>query len=258
MRRVVMIIAIVILAATAGYYFFIITKSRQQKLSNTSKSESNNRIIDTSTAENLDFTNPKKSAHYETNTPAHGEILAGVPINVVIDFNFDLASPSEIKINMNGKDFGVGNTVIDDGGLSMRRAMKNDAPDGIYSVFYNACWPDGSCHNGSFQFAVNRSLSSDFSDLTNNPEVTIDMNSLQFSDEKIRISNGTKVTWNNLENVAHFINTNPHPAHSYYPVMNSRSIGQGESFSVTFNEAGIYLYHCSAHPLTMRGYILVE
>src|SRR3990167_1793893 len=44
---------------------------------------------------NTSFSNPKKSAHYESNTPEHGSTLAGVPINVVINFNFDLAVPSE-------------------------------------------------------------------------------------------------------------------------------------------------------------------
>ena len=43
---------------------------------------------------------PKKSAHYESNAPEHALTLAGAPVNVVINFNFDLAKPSEIKIGI--------------------------------------------------------------------------------------------------------------------------------------------------------------
>lgn len=60
------------------------------------------------------FSTSKKSAHYESNTPEYGTTLAGVPINVVINFNFDLVNPSEIKIEKDGKDYGVGETVIDE------------------------------------------------------------------------------------------------------------------------------------------------
>ena len=44
-----------------------------------------------------------------------------MPINVVIDFNFDLAAPSEIKILTGGKDYSEGETVIDENKLAMRR-----------------------------------------------------------------------------------------------------------------------------------------
>src|SRR3990167_10810379 len=54
------------------------------------------------TITNNQFQNPKKSAHYESNTPAHGATLAGVPINVVIDFNFDVAENSRIEIHYFG------------------------------------------------------------------------------------------------------------------------------------------------------------
>src|SRR3989344_7049455 len=71
-----------------------------------------------------EFGNPKKSAHYESNTPEHGSTLAGVPINVVINFNFDLAKPSEITIEKDPStgsgqaEYGVGETIIDEDKLS--------------------------------------------------------------------------------------------------------------------------------------------
>lgn len=181
------------------------------------------------TSSEFSFENPKKSAHYESNTPAHGSILAGVPTNVVIDFNFDLAAPSSISIKSDGKELGTGNTTIDDNKLSMRRSMDNQAPDGLYTVAYKACWPDGSCHDGSFQFAVDRARAANFTDLRGQKEVTIHMSEIKFSPANIRISKDTKVTWVNDDSVDHFVNTDSHPAHTYLPGMNSRSLAQNAS-----------------------------
>lgn len=204
------------------------------------------------------FDNPKKSAHYETNTPDHGLILAGVPINVVIDFNFDLAKPSSIKIQKDKKDYGIGETIIDDNKLSMRRNMDPASPDGLYNIEYNACWPDGSCHDGHFQFAIDKSLSAGFTDMINQKEVQIKMSEIKFKPQNLKISKGTKVTWVNDDDVEHYVNTDSHPAHTYYLPQNSKSLAKGESFSVSFEESGIYLYHCSAHADTMSGNILVK
>lgn len=208
--------------------------------------------------EQLTFVNPKKSAHFESNTPAHGAILAGVPVNVVVDFNFDLAKPSSIKIAKDGQDFGVGETVIDDNKLSMRRKMDTSAPDGIYTVNYNACWPDGSCHDGNFQFAIDRKLKERFLDQTSQKEVMVKMSQIAFQPQSIRVSKGTKITWINDDSVEHYVNSDSHPAHSYFKEQNSKSLKKGESYSVILPEAGIYPYHCSAHASQMSGNILVE
>lgn len=206
----------------------------------------------------VSFATPKKSAHYESNTPAHGAVLAGVPINVVIDFNFDLAKPSAISIKKDGKEFGVGETQIDDNKLAMRRAMNPDAPDGVYTVEYNACWPDGSCHDGSFQFAIDRGKKEGFEDQRNKNEVMVDLVDFSIKPQNLIISQGTKVTWTNQDDVEHFVNTDSHPAHTYFPEQNSRGLKKGDTFSVVFDEPGVYPYHCSAHPNTMSGVILVE
>ena len=211
-----------------------------------------------------EFGNPKKSAHYESNTPEHGSTLAGVPINVVINFNFDLAKPSEITIEKDPStgsgqaEYGVGETIIDEDKLSMRRNMAPNAPDGIYTVNYNACWPDGSCHDGYFQFAIDRSLSSQYEDMTGQKEITIRMSDIAFVPMNIKVSKGTKITWINDEDIEHFVNTESHPAHTYYPEQNSRGLQKGDTYSVTFTGSGIYPYHCSAHADTMQGSIIVE
>jgi plastocyanin len=205
----------------------------------------------------ISFSTPKKSPHYESNTPAHGDVLPGVPINIVIDFNFDLGSGSAISIMKDNKEYGTGQTVIDANKLAMRRAIAADAPDGLYSVSYKACWPDGSCHDGLFQFAIDRTKTSGYIDERGKNEVTIVMQNIAFAPEKIRISKGTRVTWTNNDTAVHYINTDSHPYHTYFPQQNSKALNKGDVFTLVFEQAGIYPYHCSAHT-NMKGIILVE
>lgn len=204
------------------------------------------------------FSNPKKSAHYESNTPEHGAVLAGVPVNIVIDFNFDLAQGSKIEIMMGSKDYGISETVIDEGKLVMRKKMDPNSPDGLYTVSYKACWADRSCHDGSSQFKIDRSSASDFSDMTGKKEVKINLQNTAFSPTKVKVSKGTKVTWENLDSIIHTVNTDSHPAHTYYLNQNSRDLEKGDTYSVTFDEPGIYLYHCTPHADSMHGQILAE
>lgn len=205
----------------------------------------------------IQFGNAKKSAHYETNTPAHGEILAAPPVNIVIDFNFDLAPPSAISITKDSKEYGQGETVIDNNKLAMRRSFMADAPDGKYMVTYKACWPDKSCHDGNFEFAVDRTKASSYENMQGKSEVTIRMSEIMFAPKNIVISPGTKVTWINDEDTEHYVNTDSHPAHTYYPEQNSRSLAKGASYSTMFDKPGAYPYHCSAHADTMIGNIIV-
>lgn len=205
-----------------------------------------------------DFVTPKKSAHYESSTPGHGSVMAAVPINVVIDVNFDLVAPSEIKIIKDGTDSGVGETVIDANKLAMRRTMNPNSPDGVYTVEYNACWPDKTCHDGYFQFAIDRTTTADYQDMTGQAEVTVSLSQIQFMPMNIKVTKGTTITWVNDDEVEHYVNTDSHPAHTYYPAQNSRALAKGQSFSNTFNTTGVYPYHCSAHEATMKGSIIVE
>ena len=102
----------------------------------------------------LTFTNPKKSAHYVSNSPAHGSALDQPPAEVVINFNFDLAENSTISITKDGTEYGSGAVSFAADKLSMRKAVLNNGGSGVYTINYNACWPDGSCHDGHFQFGV--------------------------------------------------------------------------------------------------------
>ncbi len=254
MNKLLISVAGIIILAVAGGYYLLSNRS-----SNTTPSSIQTQTISpdqTSTPNS--FSNPKKSAHYESNTPEHASTLAGVPINIVINFNFDLAPPSSISIKKDNIDYGVSDTVIDSNKLAMRRLMKPDSPDGIYTVTYIACWPDKSCHDGYFQFKIDRSQSQNYQDFTNKKEVTVKMSEIKFNPQNIKISKGTKITWINDDEEEHYINTDSHPAHTYFPDQNSRVLSKGGKHSAVFDTTGIYPYHCSAHEATMKGSILVE
>lgn len=105
----------------------------------------------------ITFTNPKKSAHYVSNSPEHGSTLTAAPKEAVINFNFDLATNSTISVTSGGKTYSTGNVIFDANKRAMRIAIDPNAPDGLYTVNYNACWPDKSCHDGNFQFAIKKS-----------------------------------------------------------------------------------------------------
>lgn len=205
------------------------------------------------------FSIPKKSAHYETNTPAHGSTLAAPPVNVVIDFNFDLGKGSQITVAWENTSANVaGETVIDANKLAMRAPLPPDLKDGLYNVVYSACWPDGSCHEGNFQFAIDRTRITDYEDLRNRKEVTIDLKDIAFAPKNIRVDPGTKITWINSDEVEHYTNTDSHPAHTYYLAQNSKALKKGDKYSITLTAPGAYPYHCSAHADSMSGNIVVE
>ena len=93
-----------------------------------------------------------KSPHYVSSTPINNAVLSSVPDKVTITFNFDLVSGSKITVTINGKEVS-GTTTIAQDKLSMSTNL-NAAESGSYKVNYTACWPDGSCHEGSFGFLL--------------------------------------------------------------------------------------------------------
>lgn len=248
MKNIILVIVVIAILGAGAYYFF----SRESELE--MKQDETVQVA----GEEFTFETPKKSAHYETNTPAHGSVLPAPPINIVIDFNFDLAPPSDISITKDGQEYGVGETVIDGNKLAMRRDFNQNAPDGLYLVEYNACWPDGSCHDGRFQFAIDSLQAGTYEDLRGQSSVTVHMSEIMFNPRNIRIDSGTAVTWVNDEEDVHYVNTDSHPAHTYHLDQNSRALELGDTYVVTFSEPGFYPYHCSAHEATMKGGIIVE
>lgn len=257
MNKALIGLALVILVLAGG--FFIYSQSaKDPSPPAATPSIKNNTSPVVPNAGTDSFVNPKKSAHFESNTPEHGAILAGAPVNVVINFNFDLAKPSSISVINEGKEYAVEDTVIDPNKLAMRRKLDPNSPDGLYTVNYKACWADGSCHDGNFQFVIDRKLTQEFVDMTGKKKVTVGLKEIAFSPKNIKISKGTEVTWVNQDSVEHTVNTDSHPAHTYYLSQNSRTLKKGDAYSVTFTETGIYPYHCTPHAASMKGAVLVE
>lgn len=201
-----------------------------------------------------------KSPHFVDSTPLHGEIYAAQPINITVNFNFDLAKGSKISVtHPDGTEWTESDTLIEDVNTALKKNLKTQMPDGAYLVKYTACWPDKICQNGQFAFKIDSTKKSEYQDLRGRKEVTIKMKDIKFGQTKILISPGTKVTWLNEDDVGHFVNTETHPEHTYFPEQNSREIANGQSFSTTFQTLGQYNYHCSAHvPQGMVASLIVS
>lgn len=249
MNKALLVVGFIIILLGAGGYLLVSQKNPSSPASPAKQITQNE--------SSMNFSNPKRSAHHEGNTPSHGAVLVGVPVNIVIDFNFDLAPPSSISIKRDSKEYGIDSTVIDSNKLSMRRNMDPSSSDGTYTTVYKACWSDGSCHEGNFQFKIDRKKTEGIIDMSAQNEITVKLSQIAFNPQRIKISKGTQVTWINDDSVEHFVNTDSHPSHSYFPSQNSKALKKGDKFSLTFDTPGIYPYHCSAHT-QMKGSILVE
>jgi plastocyanin len=194
----------------------------------------------------------------ETTTPADGAVFAAPPNNLVIDTNTDLLPTSTIKIT--GPDALMLDELeprIDDNQLTLRTSLPANLPDGDYVAEYRVCVTGERCEADQVRFKIERTRQQAFSDQTDATKVKIAIENITLEPALVKISAGTTVTWENRDPFEHFINTDSHPAHTYYLPQNSLGLDQGETYELTFTEPGIYPYHCSAHP-EMMGTILVE
>jgi len=199
-----------------------------------------------------------RGAHVKDSTPRAEETIPAPPTNIVVDLDFDAADGTTMSITKDGDEYGRGETTVDEGALAFRRAFEPNAPDGTYVVTYRVCAPGESCSDGHFRFTLDRATAQSYLDRRGEKAVTVDMTNISFAPATIRVDRGTTVRWINREPLEHYVNTDSHPYHAYFPTQNSRALGKGEDFEVQFDQAGWYPYHCSAHADVMRGAILVE
>ncbi|MBI3572843.1 MAG: cupredoxin domain-containing protein [Candidatus Kerfeldbacteria bacterium] len=69
----------------------------------------------------------------------------------------------------------------------------------------------------------------------------VTMSNLTFSPSSLTVKKGTAVTWTNNDSVAHTVTgDNGGPA--------SGQLGNGKTYSFTFDTVGTVAYHCSNHP----------
>lgn len=85
------------------------------------------------------------------------------------------------------------------------------------------------------------------------PSVNVIIQNFQFSPSTLTIAPGTTVTWVNNDSISHTTTAdNMSAAESW----DSGTINSGQSYSKTFNQAGVYTYHCNIHTY-MKGTIQV-
>jgi hypothetical protein len=94
-----------------------------------------------------------KSAHYVSSDPANNQLLTAPTPSVTIKFNFVLADNSQIDVKRNGASVAAGPVQYAADKLSMTLPIDGSST-GNYAVTYTACWPDRSCHDGSFGFSI--------------------------------------------------------------------------------------------------------
>ena len=85
----------------------------------------------------------------------------------------------------------------------------------------------------------------------NSSENLIEIRNFVYLPKTLTISVGDSVTWINYDSSKHTITSDTGS------VLDSELFGQGETYSMTFTEAGTYNYHCTPHPY-MKGKIIVE
>jgi plastocyanin len=204
------------------------------------------------------FSDSLEIVSFENSVPMHGEVLAGVPINVVVNFKSKVFGNSHVYISRGEYEYSQGEAIIDSDTNTLRTKMDPNSPDGIYKVVYTMCTSANNCQEGYFQFAIDRKLSAQFADFRGRDLVNVVISNLSFNNSNIIISKGTKVVWINRDQLEHTIKSVPYPEHNYFPEQNSYIMGRSDTFSMVFNKQGIYPYYGGSYPESMSGYILVE
>lgn len=92
-------------------------------------------------------------------------------------------------------------------------------------------------------------------DATDQTEVQIVVDDFIFETTYLKIKPGTTVTWINNGRTRHDVMS---ASSSPNKGLESNLLSNGEQYSFTFTEAGLYEYFCSPHPTQMRATILVE
>lgn len=81
-------------------------------------------------------------------------------------------------------------------------------------------------------------------------EVTIEIKDFAFVPAKITVRSGTTVTWINMDGAPHTVSEDNY-------IFESGTIGKGESYTYTFDSAGMISYYCNFHPY-MTGSVAVK
>jgi len=149
---------LVIILGLAGLAYWFFYKNFTQKKATTPTVTTTKTTTKSSEPKKEETTQTKfeniKTPHFVSSSPANNQVLTTLPSKVTITFNFDLGPASEILVMANGNILNTAEpTKISSNKLSMSQTI-NPVEEASYKVTYIACWPDGSCHNGSFGFTA--------------------------------------------------------------------------------------------------------
>jgi plastocyanin len=86
---------------------------------------------------------------------------------------------------------------------------------------------------------------------------TVTLTADGFSPATVTIKKGDKVVWVNKSGDTATVNSDNHPTHLLYPMLNLGSFNDGEKLELVFDKAGKYTYHDHLHP-SRRGTVVVE
>lgn len=76
------------------------------------------------------------------------------------------------------------------------------------------------------------------------------MQDTAFAPDTLTVSVGDEVTWTDIDGIDHTVTADD-------GAFDSGTLGDGEDFSFTFDEAGEFTYHCEIHS-SMTGTVTVE
>jgi plastocyanin len=87
--------------------------------------------------------------------------------------------------------------------------------------------------------------------LSENAAQEVKIDNFTFEPTTITVSEGTKVTWKNRDDIPHTVVSDDKTT------FKSHALDTGDDFSYTFKKAGTYSYFCSIHP-KMTGKVVVQ
>jgi plastocyanin len=83
-------------------------------------------------------------------------------------------------------------------------------------------------------------------------DATVNIDNFSFTPATIAVAPGTKITWNNRDDIPHTVTDAADPR-----AFKSQPLDTGDAFSFVFATRGTYHYFCSLHP-HMQGTVVVK
>ena len=87
---------------------------------------------------------------------------------------------------------------------------------------------------------------------TTQPAVSVKIDNFKFDPKELHVAAGTKVTWQNADDVPHTATSKDDPQ-----LFDSGALDTDEKYSFTFSKPGTYTYYCKVHP-HMTGVVIVK